>query len=61
MFRRNVVSSKALNVSSKWMLRWSDPATIAKFARPNVVLLANPDTGVILRKADVSQLKPYRN
>jgi transposase InsO family protein len=59
MFRRNLVSSKALNVSSKLMLRWSDPVIIAKFVRPNVVLLANPDTGVILRRAHVCQLKPY--
>ena len=31
---------------------------VAKFVRPNVVLLANLDTGVIIRRAHVSQLKP---
>lgn len=58
-YRRNSISSKALNISSKLMLRWSEPVAIAKFVRPNIVLLANPDTGVILRRAHVSQLKPY--
>jgi hypothetical protein len=61
MFRKHLISSKALNVSSKLMLRWSDPVVIAKIVRPNVVLLANPDTGVILRRAHVSQLKAYVN
>jgi hypothetical protein len=32
---------------------------IAKIFRLTVVLLANPDTGVITRRANVSQLKPY--
>jgi hypothetical protein len=59
MFRRNLVSSKPLNVTAKLMLRWSDPVVIAKFVRPNVVLLGNPDTGVIVRCAHVSQLKPH--
>jgi transposase InsO family protein len=59
MFRRNLISSKPLQLSSKLMLRWSDPVVIAKFVRANVVLLANPDTGVIIRRAHVSQLKPY--
>jgi transposase InsO family protein len=57
MFRRNLVSSKPLNVTAKLMLRWFDPVVIAKFVRPNVVLLGNPDTGVIVRRAHVSQLK----
>jgi hypothetical protein len=59
MFRRNLISSKPLNVASKLMLRWSQLVVIAKFVRPNVVLLANPDSGVIIRRAHVSQLKPY--
>jgi len=32
---------------------------VAKILRPNVVLLANPETGVIVRRAHVSQLKAY--
>jgi len=31
----------------------------AKIVRPNVVLLANPETGVIVRRAHVSQLKTF--
>jgi hypothetical protein len=61
MFRRHLVSSKAQNVSAKLMLRWSDPVVIAEILRTNVVLFANPDTGVILRRAHVSQLKAYVN
>ena len=47
-------SSKGQNISAKLLLRWS---VIAKIVRPNVVLLSNPDAGVI-RRAHVSQLKP---
>ena len=59
MYRKNLVSSKAQNVSSKLLMRWSDPLVIAKFVATNTLLLANPDTGVIVRRAHVSQLKPY--
>jgi len=52
-----LASSKAREVSAKMSLRWSEPAVIAKEVRPNVVLLAHPDTGVIIRRARVSQLK----
>jgi hypothetical protein len=38
-------------------LSWSEPTVIVKEVRPNVVLLAHPDTGVIVRRAHVSQLK----
>jgi len=34
---------------------------IAKFLKPNVVLLANAETGVVVRKAHVSQIKKYHN
>jgi hypothetical protein len=59
MYRLHVLSSKAQNVSAKLALRWSKPVIIAEVIRPNVVLLANPDTGVIIRRAHVTQLKPY--
>jgi len=59
MYRKNLVSSKAQNVSSKLLMRWSNPVVVAKFVGTNTLLLANPDTGVIVRRAHVSQLKPY--
>jgi len=34
---------------------------IVKIVRPNVVLLVNPDTGVITRRVPVSRLNPYAN
>jgi hypothetical protein len=57
MYRLNLTSSKAQNISAKLLLKWPKLVVIAKVVRPNVVLLANPDTGVILRWAHVSQLK----
>jgi hypothetical protein len=59
LYRLNVLSSKAQNISAKLALRWSKLVVVAKIVRPNVVLLANPDTGVIIRRAHVTQLKPY--
>jgi hypothetical protein len=61
MFKRNLVISKAQNVTSKLLMRWSEPVVIVKFSGVNNVLLANPDTGVVIRRAHVSQLKPYVN
>lgn len=57
-YRLKLGSSKAQNVTPKIMLSWSAPVLLAKVVRPNVVLLANPDAGVINRRAHVSQLKP---
>jgi hypothetical protein len=59
MYRLNLVSSKGRNISAKLLLCWSRPVVVARIVRPNVVLLANPDTGVVVRRAHVSQLKPY--
>ena len=59
VYRMNLASSKAQNISAKLLLRWSKPMVIAKIVRPNVVLLANPETGVIGRRAHVSQLKAF--
>jgi hypothetical protein len=55
--RKNVVGSKALNVSGKMQIRWSAPCAITTIVNKNNVLLASPGTGVVLRKAHVSQLK----
>jgi len=57
-YRLRLSSSKGQNISAKLLLRWSVPVTVAKIVRPNVVLLANPDIGVIIRRTHVSQLKP---
>jgi hypothetical protein len=59
VYRLNLVSSKARNILAKLSLKWSQPVVVAKILRPNVVLLANPGTGVIVCRAHVSQLKPY--
>lgn len=49
VYRLNLVRSKTKNVTAKQMMRRSMPMVIAKIARPNMVLLANPDTGVVSR------------
>ena len=56
-YRLTLLSSKGHDRSAKMMLRWSKPYTIAREIRPNVVLLADPNTGVVARRAHVSQLK----
>jgi hypothetical protein len=61
MYKRNLVSSEAQKVTGKLLMRWSQPVVIAKFTGVNNVLLANPDTGVVVRRAHVSQLKSYVN
>ena len=58
VYRLHMVSSKAQNISAKLAMRRSKPVVIAKVVGPNSVLLANPDTGVV-RRAHVSQLKPF--
>ena len=58
-FRLNSASAKTQNISAKLLLRWSKPVVIAKIVGPNIVLLANPDTGIIMRGATVSQIKPF--
>ena len=56
-YRWKSASSKAREVSAKMSLRLSELTVIVNEVRPNVVLLAHPDTGVIIRRAHVSQLK----
>ena len=57
-YRLTPVSSKALGVSAKMAMKWSRPLVVDSETRPNVVLLADPDTGAIVRRAHVTQLKP---
>jgi hypothetical protein len=53
------LSSKSHRRSTKFDFKWSVPLVIAKYVSPVTVLLANPDTGVVVGKAHVSKLKPY--
>lgn len=59
LIRMHPVSSKLHQRSTKLDYKWSVPLVIAKFVFPVTALLANLDTGVIIRKAHVSQLKPH--
>jgi len=59
VYRMNLASSKAQNISAKLLSRWSKPIVIAKIVRTNVVLLANAETGVIVRRAHVNHLKVF--
>jgi hypothetical protein len=52
-------SSKLHQHSAKSDYKWSMPLVIAKFVSPVTVALANPETGVVVRKAHISQLKYY--
>jgi hypothetical protein len=57
-YRLTLISSKARDTSAKMMLRWSEPCVILREVRPNVMLLGRPGTGVVVRRAQVSQMKP---
>jgi hypothetical protein len=59
VYRLRLDSSKVAQLSAKFQLKWSKPVIIARMVRPNVALLVNPETGVVIRRAHVSQLKPY--
>ena len=59
VFKRNVLSSNARNFTNKLAMRWSDPVVISKIVNVNNLLLANPNTGGIVQRAHVSQVKPY--
>jgi hypothetical protein len=59
MLRLHPLSSKSQQRSAKLDLKWSVPMRLARFVSPVTVQLANPDTGVIVRKAHVSQLKRH--
>jgi hypothetical protein len=53
------LSSKGKGISQNLELKWSKPIVIIKFSKPNVVQLAMAESGVVARKAHVSQLKRY--
>jgi len=60
VYQVRVLSSKGKGVSAKLGLKWSKPMIITKFLKSNVVQLPNAETGVVVRKAHVCQLKEYR-
>jgi hypothetical protein len=57
--QRKVLSSKGKGISQKLELKWSVTMEIVRVLKPNVVQLAMPESGVIIRKAHISQLKLY--
>jgi hypothetical protein len=59
LYRHHVLSSKVKGVSQKMELRLSRPVVIVRFLKPNVVELAWPETGIVVKKAHVSQIKKY--
>jgi hypothetical protein len=59
LVRLHPVSSKVQQRSAKLDNKWSIPLVIARFLSAVTVQLANPDTGVVVRKAHVSQIKRY--
>jgi hypothetical protein len=50
---------KTLQRSDKIAKKWSDPLVIFKYLTPGTVQIANQETGVVVGKAHVSQLKKY--
>jgi hypothetical protein len=56
-YRLHPLSSAANKVSAKLLPRGSCPLITARFLTPVTVQLANPETGVIIRKAHVDSLK----
>jgi hypothetical protein len=55
--RLHSLCSRSLQSSAKLDYVWSVPLKIVRFISPVTVLLANPETGVIVRKAHVFQEK----
>lgn len=54
--------SKAINkINAKLLPLWSKPTIIPAYTSPVTVVLADPKTGQVLRRAHVSQLKHYFN
>jgi hypothetical protein len=59
LVRLHPTSSRILKRSVKLENTLSVPLVVAKFLSAVTVQLANPDTGVFVRKAHVSQLKKF--
>jgi Tfp pilus assembly protein PilZ len=59
LVKLHLLSSKILQRSVKVANKWSSPLVIAMFLTKVRVQLANPDTGVVVKKAHVLQLEKY--
>jgi hypothetical protein len=57
LLRLHPLSSRSHQRSANLDWKWSAQLKIAKFVSPVTILLANPDTRVIVRKSHVSQVK----
>jgi hypothetical protein len=57
--KSHALSSEAKKYSAKHSNKWSSPSLIARFLTGVTVQLANPETGLIVKKAHVSHLKRY--
>lgn len=58
-FRQNVISKKADKVTQKLAYRWSEPVLIDRWLTKVTARLVDPKTKKVIRKAHISQLKPY--
>jgi hypothetical protein len=56
-YRLTLVRDKVTNFPAKMLMRWSRHVEVPRVVGPNLVLFANPETGVIIRRAHVSHLK----
>jgi hypothetical protein len=59
LVRLHPTSSRIFQRSAKLENTWSVPLVVAKFLSAVTVQLANPDTGVFVRKTHISQLKKF--
>lgn len=59
VFRENRLSKAGDKVTAKLLPLWSKPCIIEAFTSPVSVRLVNPSTGKMIRRAHITQLKPY--
>lgn len=58
--RTHPLSSAVEKRAAKLCYRWSGPHRISKFLSPVSVSLVDPNSGTFIRRAHISQLKPFR-
>ncbi len=59
MFREHHQSKASDKINHKLLPLWSKPCVIERFTSPVTVSLVDPETGRLVRRAHVSQLKRY--
>lgn len=59
MYRLHHISNAPEHKNAKLMELWSKPCVIESFSSPVSVRLVNPSTGNFVRKAHITQLKPF--